>query len=146
MMAPKAATVDLLVKKARFEPQVAMAVAEAIDHAMNDSQFVTVPVLDARLSEFRAEVRADLLRLDHKIDTRFSELDRKMDAGFAGTKVAFAEIDRKIEVAVATLDKKIGVAVADTKAELVRWVFITMAGNVVLSGGVAAILNALQHH
>lgn len=46
----------------------------------------------------------------------------------------------------ATLGTKIGVAVADTKAELVRWVFVAMVGNVVLSGGVAAILNALQRH
>lgn len=53
-MSLRVATVDLLVEKARFEPQVAVAVAQAIDTAleekMQDRQFVTVPVLDARLA------------------------------------------------------------------------------------------------
>ena len=53
-MSLRVATVDLLVEKARFEPQVAVAVAQAIDTAMEekmqDRQFVTVPVLDARLA------------------------------------------------------------------------------------------------
>ena len=31
------------------------------------------------------------------------------------------------------------------KAELVRWVFVVMLGNVALSAGATALLNALQH-
>jgi hypothetical protein len=31
------------------------------------------------------------------------------------------------------------------KAELVRWVFLVMIGNVALSTGATALLNALQH-
>ena len=56
----KVATVDLLVEKARFEPQVAVAVAQAIDAAMEDKmqdrQLVTVPVLDARFAESEARI------------------------------------------------------------------------------------------
>src|SRR5690242_16070816 len=59
-MASQAETVDLLVRKAKFEPQVALAVAEAIDNAMTNSQLVTVPVLDARLADLRAEIRSDM--------------------------------------------------------------------------------------
>jgi hypothetical protein len=57
-MALRVATVDLLVEKARFEPQVAVAVAQAIDVAMEDKMqdFVTVPVLDARLSEVETRI------------------------------------------------------------------------------------------
>ena len=47
-------TVELLVRKANFQPHVALAVAEAIDNSIRDSQFVTVPILDARLAELNA--------------------------------------------------------------------------------------------
>ena len=51
-MAMRVETVDILVEKARFEPQVAVAVAQAMDTAMEESmrdrQLVTVPVLEAR--------------------------------------------------------------------------------------------------
>jgi len=49
-MTSQAETVELLVRKANFPPQVALAVAEAIDNAMTHSQLVTVPILDARLA------------------------------------------------------------------------------------------------
>jgi len=37
---------------------VALAVAEAIDNSIRDSQFVTVPILDARFGELKAELKA----------------------------------------------------------------------------------------
>jgi len=123
-MGSQAATVDSLIKKGKFEPQVAIAIVEAIDNVMSGSQLVTVPLLDARFAEHRAEIRADLMRLENKID------------------VSFATLDSKIDVAVAKLCE----LNERTKAELVRWVFVTMIGNVAMSAAVAALLNALQRH
>jgi hypothetical protein len=40
MMAIHAATVGILIEKSKFEPEVALGVAEAIDLAMTQAQFV----------------------------------------------------------------------------------------------------------
>jgi len=169
-MASQAAAVDLLVKKAKFEPSVAMAVAEAIDNAMNESQFVTVPILDARLAEFRADIRDGLLRQDHtidgtrvslenkidatrveverKIDATRSEHDKKLDAGFAKVEVGFANIGgalAKLQEVITGLSAQMATK-ADlerTKSELVRWVFATIVG-VVLSAATALLVDALR--
>jgi hypothetical protein len=80
-MAIHAEAVEMLVSKGKFEPQVAICIAEAIEVSMNRTQLVTVPILDARLQGL--------------------------------------------------------------KAELVRWVFLAMLGNVALSTGTAAVLKAM---
>ncbi len=85
----QAAAVEVLVQKGKFEPQIALAVAEAIDMSINSAQLVTVPILDAR----------------------FAAMEAKMNS---------------------------------LRADLVRWVFLVMLGNVALSTGTAAILNFLQ--
>jgi len=63
-MAMKMATVEILIEKAHFEPQTAIAVAEAIDEAMvrrmETTQPVTLSVFDARLAEHRASLRSDI--------------------------------------------------------------------------------------
>ncbi len=100
-----ATTVELLTGKARLEPEIAVAFAEAIDMAIGSAQLVTVPILDARLAV---------------VDARLAELETRLKA----------EFDAKLE---------------KCKAELVQWVFLVMLGNVALSAGVTATLNALQH-
>lgn len=112
-----AEAVDLLMEKGKFEPKVALAVADAIEVKMTQSQFVTVPVLDARLCELKADIHAEVTRLDHKIDIVKSELE-----------------------------KKIEVTAERTKSELVRWVFVAMLGSGGLQAAVTAIMNAVQHH
>jgi hypothetical protein len=57
------------------------------------------------------------------LDTRIAQLEVKLE-----TK--FAELSTRIE---------------RTKAELVRWVFLVMLGNVALNAVAAALLNAFQH-
>jgi len=108
----RAATVELLVNKAHLEPNIALAFAEAIDMAMVDAQLVTVPILD----------------------TRFAELDTRLEA-------RFAKIDARFE----TLEARMESRMSEVKAELVRWVLVVMLGNVALSAGATALLNALQH-
>jgi len=90
----RAATVAILTEKAAFKPDIAVAVAEAIDVAIAGADLVTVPVLDARLSELKTEIRTEI---------------------------------------------------REVKAELVRWVFVVMLGNVALGAAATALVNALQH-
>lgn len=59
-MPMQAATIEILTGKAGFSPQVALAVAEAMDDAIGHyarySQPVTVPVLDARVAELKSDL------------------------------------------------------------------------------------------
>ncbi len=64
IMAFQAETVGILVEKSKFEPEVALGVAEAIESAMTHAQFATVPLLDARLHGVGAELRV----LEGKLD------------------------------------------------------------------------------
>ena len=121
-MALHAATVEILVEKAKFEPEVALGVAEAIELAMTQAQFVTVPILDARLHEVRAEIRV----LEGKLDASIREL--KADMQRLG----------------AELNAKFDAKFAEMEARLVRWVFLVMLGNVALSLAATVVLNAFK--
>jgi hypothetical protein len=142
-MALHAATVGILVEKAKFEPEVALGVAEAIELAMTQAQFVTVPILDARLHEVRAEIRVlegklDASTREHKADMQrlSAELDAKLDAQSAKTDMQFA----KMETQFAKIDTKL----AELEAKLVRWVFLVILGNVALSLAATTVLNAFK--
>jgi hypothetical protein len=133
-MALHAAAVEILIEKGRFEPEVALGIAEAIEASMMHAQFVTVPILDARLQELRAETRMSLMGLEATIDRKFGELDGKIDR-------RCAELDAKIDRRCGDLETKMEA----TKAELMRWVLLVMLGNVALSAGATAVLNAFKH-
>jgi hypothetical protein len=122
-MALHAETVGILIEKGRFEPEVALGIAEAIETSMTHAQFVTVPILDARLQELRADTRIALMSIENKLSTGFQEVDAKIDR-------TFADLVARME---------------GTKAELVRWVFLVLLGNVALGAGAAAMLEAVKH-
>jgi hypothetical protein len=135
-----AATVEVLVNKAHLEPDVAVAFAEAFDMAIANAQLVTVPVMDTRFAAVEAKmdvrfaaVDARFVALEAKMDARFEAFEARMNARFemseARMNQRFAEVDAKIE---------------KRTADLVRWVFLVMLGNVALSTGATAILNFLQ--
>jgi hypothetical protein len=100
-MALHAEAVEILIEKGRFEPEVALGIAEAIEASIMNAQLVTVPILDARLQELKADIRISQMSLETKME--------------------------------------------GIKAELVRWVFLVMLGNLALSAGATALLNALKH-
>ena len=119
-----AATVELLVQKAHLDPDTALAIATAIDMALQNAQLVTVAVLDARFAAWEA-----------KIDARFAAVDAR-----------FVALETKIDARFAASEAKMDAALQKTKAEeLVRWVFLVMLGNVALSVAANAVVNALQH-
>jgi hypothetical protein len=128
-MALHAATVEILIEKAKFEPEVALGIAEAIELAMTQAQFVTVPILDARLHEVRAEIRV----LEGKLDA--STQERKADM-----QRLCAELDAKLNAQFAKMETKL----AQMEAKLVRWVFLVMLGNVALSLAATMVLNAFE--
>jgi hypothetical protein len=129
-----AATVELLVQKAHLEPDTALAIATAIDMALHNAQLVTVAVLDARFIAFEAKVDARFAASEAKMDARFAASEAKTEARFAAVDGRFSALEAKMDAA---LEK--------TKAELVRWVFLVMLGNVALSVAANAVLNILQH-
>ena len=61
-----AATVELLVQKAHLDPDTALAIATAIDMALQNAQLVTVPVLDGRFAASNAEMKAGFASLEAK--------------------------------------------------------------------------------
>jgi hypothetical protein len=111
-----AATVELLVQKAHLDPDTAIAIATAIDMALQNAQMVTVAVLDARFLAFEAKMDARFAASEAKWDARFLAFEAKMDA-----------------------------ALQKAKAELVRWVFLALLGNVALSVAANSLQNTLQH-
>jgi hypothetical protein len=154
-MALHAAAVGILIEKGRFEPEVALGIAEAIEASVMHAQFVTVPIL-GRFQEIRGDTRIGLMSLESKlnasvqelkaeIDRRCGELEARIDRKFGELEAKF---DRKFGELEAKFDRRCGeleTRMERTKAELVRWVFLVMLGNVALSAGVTAVLNAFAH-
>ena len=130
-MAIHAATVGILIEKSKFEPEVALGVAEAIDLAMTQAQFVTVPILDARLHEIKTELRVLADKVDTKLDTSTYKADMQRFS---------AEFNAKLT----TLDAKLDTKLAELEARLVRWVFLVMLGNVALSLAANTLMSALK--
>jgi len=156
-MAIHAATVGILIEKGRFEPEVALGVAEAIDLAMTQAQFVTVPVLDARIHEIKTELRVLAEKVDTKLDTstytadmqRFrAEFNAKLDTKFAAMEAKFdtklAGLESRFDTKFAALDAKLNTKLAELEAKLVRWVFLVMVGNVALSLAANTLMNAFK--
>ena len=159
-----------MMKKARFESDTALAVAEAFDIAIQQAQLVTVPMLDVRLAELRsyvderfARVDARFVEFEAKLEVRFAEQDRNLQAQLATWKseidVRFLAVEGRIGSLEARLDSfearmetrfALHEALVDKKleafkAELVRWVFVVMLGNAAISAAVNALMNSFQH-
>jgi hypothetical protein len=152
-MATRAEAVDLLIEKGAFAPQVALAVVEATDVMLRESQVVTVPVLDARVGDLKAEIR----QVDHKIDVTRIDLEKKIDLFKAELEkkidLTRIELERKMDVLKAELEGKVDVLKAELerkmeaiKAELVRWVFLAMLGSGAIQAAATAFINAVQRH
>ena len=140
-----AATVELLVQKAHLDPDTALAIATAIDMALQNAQLVTVAVLDARFAAWEAKIDARFAASEARIDIRFAAAESKTDARFAAVDARFIALETKIDARFAASEAKMDAALQKTKAELVRWVFLVMLGNVALSVAANAVVNALQH-
>lgn len=63
----EAIAVDRLIEKAHFHSDVALAIAEAIDITIQAGNFVTVPVLDARLAVLEGKMEGRFFALEKSI-------------------------------------------------------------------------------
>jgi hypothetical protein len=71
----QAEIIDLLSGKGKFPTEQALALAEAIDMAIEKTQFVTVRILDARF----AAVDARFAKIEARIDALEVRMDAKME-------------------------------------------------------------------
>jgi hypothetical protein len=89
---------------------------------MTQAQFVTVPILDARLQGISAEIRV---------------LEGKLDASVQALRWDTERLR-------AELKSDMHAKLAEMEAKLVRWVFLVMLGNVALSLAANTVLNAFR--
>jgi hypothetical protein len=151
-MALHAAAVEILIEKGRFEPTVALGIAEAIEASVMHAQFVTVPILDARLQEITADIRISAMSLENKLSASVQELKSNILALEVKVDLKLGEmesrVDRKLGELESRFDRRFGdleTRMERNKAEMVRWVFLVMLGNVALSAGATAVLSAFKH-
>jgi hypothetical protein len=71
----QAEVIDLLSGKGKFPTEQALVLAEAIDMAIEKTQFVTVPILDVRF----AAVESRFAALNARIDALEVKMDAKME-------------------------------------------------------------------
>ncbi len=64
----QAQTVELLSVKGKFPMEQALVLAEAMDLVIEKAQFVTVPILDARIAIVNARIDTLELKLDAKFE------------------------------------------------------------------------------
>jgi hypothetical protein len=118
----QAATVELLERKGQFPSEQALAVAEAIDMAIADSQLVTVPILDARFAASEAKFDARFAASDAKMDAGFAACNAKMDAGFAACDAkmdaGFAACNARMDAGFAAYDARMGAGFAAYDARM----------------------------
>ena len=121
-MAIHAEAVDVLVRKGRFEPDVALGVAEAIEVSITLAQLVTVPVLDSRVQDLKNEIQA--VRADFKIDLakEVGRLDKTIatEVGRLDKTIAteIGRLDATLATEVGRLDKTIAAEIGRLDATL----------------------------
>jgi hypothetical protein len=126
-MAIHAEAVEILVRKSRFEPEVALGIAEAIEVSINLAQLVTVPVLDARMLELKTELKMEL-----KTEIQALRLEFKTELAEGLGKLS-AELG------------KLSTEIQRVNANLMRWVLLTMLGSTVLNMAARSLMNTLSN-
>jgi hypothetical protein len=101
----QAAMIDLLSGRGKFPTEQALVLAEAIDMAIEKTQFVTVPILDARFAAIDVRLEARFAAVDARfgaIDVRFAKIEARFDA----IDARFAKIEARIDALEARMDAK----------------------------------------
>src|SRR4030088_2890775 len=79
----QAEVIDLRSGKGKFPAEQALVLAEAIDMAIEKTQFVTVPILDARFAV---------------VDARISRLEARVDSGFAAVNARIDSLEARMDL------------------------------------------------
>ncbi len=86
----QAEMIDLLSGKGKFPTEQALVLAEAIDMAIDKTQFVTVPILDARFAAVEVRFAA--------VDARFARLEARMESGFAAMNARIDSLEARMDL------------------------------------------------
>src|SRR6266702_6224373 len=86
----QAEMIDLLSGKGKFPTEQALVLAEAIDMAIDKTQFVTVPILDARYAAVEVRFAA--------VDARFARLEARMESGFAAMNARIDSLEARMDL------------------------------------------------
>jgi len=105
----QAEMIDLLSRKGRFPTEQALVLAEAIDMAIEKTQFVTVPILDARFAAVDVRFAA--------VDVRFAKVDARFDA----VDARFVRLEARMESGFAALNARIDALEVKMDAKMERW-------------------------
>jgi hypothetical protein len=89
----QAETIELLSGRGKFSMEQSLILAEAMDLVIDKTQFVTVPILDARLAMVNARIDV----VEAKLGARIDELDAKLDAGIASVGVRIDSLETKLD-------------------------------------------------
>jgi len=133
-MAIHAEAVEILVRKSRFEPEVALGVAEAIEVSIKLAQLVTVPVLDARLLELKTELKAEIQAL---------RLEFKTDFGKLSTEIQ--KVNANLSTEIQKVNANLSTEIQKVNANLMRWVLLTMLGSTALSMAARSLMSMLSN-
>jgi hypothetical protein len=129
------ATLDKLQREGCFRPEQAIVVAEAIDMAVAEAQFVTVPILDARFAQ---------------VDARFARVDAQfaqVDAQFAQVDAQFAQLGARFDVLEARMDAKLQAMKGELEGKLaslkIQLIVVVVVSSAAVGPLGVKILNAL---
>ena len=76
-----AETIELLSGKGTFSTEQALILAEAIDQVVDKAQFVTAPMLDARIATVTARIDALDAKLSARIESGEARLEARISSG-----------------------------------------------------------------
>jgi hypothetical protein len=99
----QAEVIDMLSGKGKFSTEQALVLAEAIDMAIEKTQFVTVPILDVRFAAVDVRFAAVEARFDAidarfaAVDARLARLEGRMDSGFVAVNARIDSLEVKLD-------------------------------------------------
>jgi hypothetical protein len=92
----QAETVELLSVKGKFPMEQALVLAEAMDLVIEKAQFVTVPILDARIAIVNARIDALEAKLEAELDAKFERWTTRMIIAMVLSQTATGPIGMQV--------------------------------------------------
>ncbi|HVW67757.1 MAG TPA: hypothetical protein VHB68_02230 [Steroidobacteraceae bacterium] len=131
----EAVAMDKLIEKGEASLQLAQAIGEALDITLKAANFITVPVLDARFTQFEAKMEARFGAIEKTMEARFSVFERTMEARFGAIEktmeARFGVAERTMEIRFGGLER----ALETTKA----WAVLLYAGLAIVFFGALTV-------
>jgi hypothetical protein len=112
----QAETIELLSGKGQFSMEQALVLAEAIERMVEQAQFVTVPILDARIATVNARIEMVNARIDSveaKLGARIDSVEAKLAARIDSVETTLGaridSVEAKLSARIDSLEAKLNV-------------------------------------